>query len=53
VRKPGLFAIPKAAKPEHAAENTGAGDLQPTEPELVRIDAAFPRGPRGHELPML
>jgi diketogulonate reductase-like aldo/keto reductase len=53
VRKPELFAIPKAAKPEHAAANTGAGDLQLTEPELARIDAAVPLGPRGRELPML
>jgi diketogulonate reductase-like aldo/keto reductase len=53
VRRPSLFAIPKASRPEHAAENAGAGDLRLTEAELARIDAAFPRGPRPRELPML
>ena len=53
VRRPSLFAIPKASKPEHAAENAGAGDLQLTEAEIARIDAAFPVGPRPRELPTL
>ena len=53
VRRPSLFAIPKASSPEHAAENAGAGDLRLTEAELARIDAAFPRGPRPRQLPML
>jgi diketogulonate reductase-like aldo/keto reductase len=53
VRWPSLFAIPKASRPEHAAENAGAGDLRLTEAELARIDEAFPRGPRPRELPML
>ena len=53
VRRPSLFAIPKASKPEHAAENAGAGDLRLTEAELARIDEAFPLGPRPRELPML
>ena len=53
LRRPSLFAIPKASSPEHAAENAGAGDLRLTEAELARIDEAFPRGPRPRELPML
>jgi diketogulonate reductase-like aldo/keto reductase len=53
VRRPSLFTIPKAARPEHAAENAGAGDLRLTDTELARIDAAFPRGPRPSELPTL
>lgn len=53
VRRPSLFAIPKASRPEHAAENAGAGELRLTEAELARIDEAFPRGPRPRELPML
>ncbi|BAZ33578.1 aldo/keto reductase (plasmid) [Cylindrospermum sp. NIES-4074] len=53
VRRPSLFAIPKASSPEHAAENAGAGELQLTEAELDRIDKAFPPGPRPHVLPML
>jgi len=53
VRRPSLFAIPKASTPEHAAENAGAGDLRLTEDELARIDEAFPRGPRPRALPMI
>jgi diketogulonate reductase-like aldo/keto reductase len=53
VRRPSLFAIPKASNPEHAAENAGAGDLRLTDDELARIDEAFPRGPRPRRLPML
>lgn len=52
VERPSVFAIPKAARPEHAAENAGAGDLRLTEDERARIDAAFPRG-RRRELPVL
>ena len=52
VRRPLVFAIPKASRPEHAAENAGAGDLRLTAAELDRIDAAFPRGPRSRRLPM-
>jgi diketogulonate reductase-like aldo/keto reductase len=53
VRRPPLFTIPKASAPEHAAENAGAGDLRLTDDELARIDAAFPRGRRPRQLPML
>jgi diketogulonate reductase-like aldo/keto reductase len=53
VRRPSVFAIPKASSPEHAAENAGAGDLRLTDAELARIDEAFPRGPRPRQLPML
>jgi diketogulonate reductase-like aldo/keto reductase len=53
VRRPSLFAIPKAATPEHAAENAAAGDLHLTKAELARIDEAFPLGPRPRELPTL
>ncbi|MFN3649907.1 MAG: aldo/keto reductase [Armatimonadota bacterium] len=52
-RRAGLFAIPKAADPEHAAENAGAGELRLNEAEIARIEAAFPRGPRPRTLPML
>jgi diketogulonate reductase-like aldo/keto reductase len=44
-RRPLVFTIPKAAKAAHAQENAAAGDLQLTEEELRRIDAAFPAGP--------
>jgi diketogulonate reductase-like aldo/keto reductase len=53
VRWPSAFAIPKASRPEHAAENAGAGDLRLTEDEIARIDEAFPRGPRPRTPPML
>jgi diketogulonate reductase-like aldo/keto reductase len=47
------FAIPKASSTEHAAQNAAAGDLDLSESELARIDAAFPRGPKPAALPML
>jgi diketogulonate reductase-like aldo/keto reductase len=53
VRRPSLFAIPKSSRPEHAADNAGAGDLRLTETEQARIDDAFPIGPRPRQLPML
>jgi diketogulonate reductase-like aldo/keto reductase len=53
VRRPLVFAIPKASWPEHAEENAGAGDLRLTQDELGRIDEAFPLGPRPRELPTL
>lgn len=53
VRRPSLFTIPKASKPEHTAENAGAGDLRLTEAEIARIDEAFPVGPPRRELPTL
>ena len=53
VRRPALFTIPKAGRPDHVAENAGAGDLQLTPAELARIDEAFPLGPPPRELPTL
>jgi diketogulonate reductase-like aldo/keto reductase len=52
-RRAALFAIPKAANPEHAAENARAGALDLSAAELAQIDAAFPLGPRPRSLPML
>jgi diketogulonate reductase-like aldo/keto reductase len=52
VRHPPLFTIPKAANPEHTAENARAGELQLSEAELARIDQAFPL-PRSRALPVL
>ncbi|SDI71581.1 Aldo/keto reductase [Bradyrhizobium sp. Rc2d] len=48
-----VFAIPKAASAEHAAENATAGDLVLTKDEIAALDAAFPRGPKPRSLPML
>jgi diketogulonate reductase-like aldo/keto reductase len=53
VRRPSLFAIPKASDPDHAAENAAAADLHLSDAELARIDEAFPRGARPRRLPML
>ena len=53
VRHPAVFAIPKAANPQHIAENAGAGDLLLSDDEIALIDRAFPRGPRPRTLPTL
>ena len=53
MRQPPTFTITKASSPEHAADNANAGALRLTEAEIVRIDAAFPLGPRPRRLPML
>jgi diketogulonate reductase-like aldo/keto reductase/gamma-glutamylcyclotransferase (GGCT)/AIG2-like uncharacterized protein YtfP len=53
LRRPSLFAIPKASSPEHAGENARAGELALTGAELTRIDAAFPLGPRPRTLPVI
>jgi len=53
VRRPSMFAIPKASSPDHTAENAGAGDLQLTAAEIARIDRAFPLGPPLPTLPAL
>jgi diketogulonate reductase-like aldo/keto reductase len=52
-RRAALFAIPKAANPEHATENAGAGALDLSAAELAEIEAAFPLGPPRRSLPML
>ncbi len=52
-RRPSVFAIPKAAAPAHIAENAAAGDLELSEEEIARIDAAFPLGRRPRTLPTL
>ena len=53
VRRPSLFAIPKASGPEHAVENAHAGDLRLTEAELARIDETFPLAQRSRALSMM
>jgi diketogulonate reductase-like aldo/keto reductase len=53
LRLPSLFAIPKAARAEHAAENAAAAEIQLTESELAQIDEAFPRGRRRGGVPTL
>ena len=52
-RRRSVFAIPKAATPQHAAENAAAGDLTLSDAEIATLDTAFPRGPKPRGLPML
>jgi diketogulonate reductase-like aldo/keto reductase len=53
VRRPSVFAIPKASRADHVAVNAGAGDLGLTAGEIRRIERAFPLGPVPVELPIL
>src|SRR5271165_7531842 len=53
VRESSVFAIPKAARPEHAAENARAAEIQLTNDELAQIDEVFPLGSPPSHLPML
>src|SRR5208283_1441768 len=53
VRESSVFAIPKAASPEHAAENARAAEIQLTNDELAQIDEVFPLGSPPSRLPML
>jgi diketogulonate reductase-like aldo/keto reductase len=53
VRMPLLYAIPKASRPDRAAENAGAGDLRLGDDEIARIAAVFALGAAPRELPML
>ena len=52
-RAPLVFAIPKAARAEHAADNAAAGELNLSDSEIEALDKAFPRGPKPSGLPML
>ncbi len=52
-RRASVFAIPKAANPDHVLANAAAGELQLTAEELARIDDAFPAGPLPRALPVL
>ena len=42
LRQPGLLTIPKAGSVKHVDENRAAVDIDLTEDELARLDAAFP-----------
>ncbi|HEY6418496.1 MAG TPA: aldo/keto reductase [Candidatus Binataceae bacterium] len=53
VRRPSLFAIPKASSLDHVAENAGAGNLQLSRHEVAMIDEAFPLDRNRRELPIL
>ena len=53
LRWPHMFAIAKAANPDHVAENAGAANVQLSDVEIALIDKAFPLGPSPRELPTL
>jgi diketogulonate reductase-like aldo/keto reductase len=53
VRHPGLFTIPKASRPDHAAENAGGGSVPLTAAEIETLERAFPLGRAPRHLPML
>ena len=46
VRRPSLFAIPKAGRVAHVEDNAAAATLVLTDDEVARLDTAFPRGRR-------
>lgn len=48
-----VFAIPKAASPDHAADNAAAARLSLSEAETALIDKIFPRGREKAHLPMI
>lgn len=52
-REQEVFAIPKAASAEHAADNAKAGDLELSAEDIASLDRAFPRGAKPRSLPML
>lgn len=51
VRRPGVFAIPKASRIEHVVANAKAGDIRLSADDVAAIDAAFPKRPRVGPLP--
>jgi diketogulonate reductase-like aldo/keto reductase len=53
LRRPSLFAIPKASRPEHVEQNVAAADLSLSADEARLIDEAFPRGRRRSGVPTL
>ncbi len=53
IRRPIVFAIPKAATVAHVAENAGAASIVLTVVEMKRLEAAFPLGHPPAVLPTL
>jgi diketogulonate reductase-like aldo/keto reductase len=53
IRRPSLFAIPKASREAHARDNAAAASLKLSPEELARIDATFPLRPDTGELPVI
>ena len=53
VRNPGVFAIPKASRPEHVGENRAAAEIVLTAEDLAALDRAFPPPRKKTPLDML
>jgi diketogulonate reductase-like aldo/keto reductase len=53
VRRPSLFAIPKASREAHMRDNAAAASLKLSQQELARLDATFAPGPDTGELPVI
>lgn len=52
-RQPGVFTIPKAARPEHVRENAGAFGWKLSDEDVAAIDRAFPKPDRDTQLGMI
>jgi diketogulonate reductase-like aldo/keto reductase len=53
LRRPSVFAIPKAAAMGHIEDNAAAEKVMLNAADLERIEKAFPLGPKPRQLPML
>lgn len=53
VRRPMLFAIPKASREAHARDNAAAAQLKLSPAELARLEAAFSLGRDKGDLPII
>jgi diketogulonate reductase-like aldo/keto reductase len=53
LRHPNMFVIPKAVKMAHVEDNAAAMKLRLSESEIAAIDAAFPRGAKRRDLPVI
>lgn len=53
VRHRSLFAIPKASREAHTADNAAAARLRLSAKDITRLEAAFAPGPPGRELPVV
>jgi diketogulonate reductase-like aldo/keto reductase len=53
VRDPNVFAIPKAARVEHALDNARAAEVALSDDDVRRLERAFPRGRRRKGVAMI
>jgi diketogulonate reductase-like aldo/keto reductase len=53
LRRPEVFVIPKASDIAHVTENAGTYNVELSDSDLAKIDAAFPLGKATRGLPMI